>query len=362
MMKALNPKTKAYKRKTVDDFWRELFGRLDTLSKMQLIVCPDSEFQSDESLVSPFFSPLRRMYELLSHGVTFEDKETIRRFQVCKHARNWIRGEPEKEPTLDVNSIVHGEIDAWQERFILTVNVSYDEKTIDGIRKLRSETHQGLNRVFTQWKKDKNKSFEFWFSEESMAFGRITLKIYFMDVRKYEEVASGKRVLTMNDMIPSSSVVLIHSIKSILKKEGVGDEEIWPKTIEYLNSPSLANIPFNKISSMLIAALARKTAAGRIKPPNRGMVSDINMISTLLPYCNAMFIDKECHSYLLEEPLKSTLDYDTKIFSLLNKNDFIEYLDSIEQDTSEEHIKKIEEVYGTKWRKPFTDVFQIEDS
>jgi len=357
MMKALNPKTKAYKREAIDDFWRDLFGKLDILSKLQLIICPDSEFQSNESLVSPFFPSLRRMYELFSQGVTFKDKETIRRFQVTKHARNWIRSECEKPISLDVNSIVHGDINAWQERFILTVNVPYSEETINEIRDLRSKTHDGLSRIFSQWQNDKDKSFDFWFHEESRAFGDATLKIYFMNLEKYKEMAKGRRMLTMNDIMPSSSVILIKAVQSIFKEEGVEDNDIWPKTIEYFNSPSLANIPFNKISSMLFASLARKAATGRQKPPNRGMVNDIDMISTLLPYCDAMFIDKECHGYLLEEPTKSRVDYRTKIFSLLNKEEFFDYLDSIKKDASCEHIDKIEEVYGTDWKKPFTEIF-----
>jgi hypothetical protein len=297
------------------------------------------------------------MYELLSYGVTFKDKETIRRFQISEHAKNWIQGKYEKELNLDVHNVVHGEINAWQERFTLSVNIPYEEEAINDIRKLREKTHQGLNRVFSQWQADRDKTFEFWCNEESMALGRITLQIYFMNVRKYHEFVSGKRLPTVNDLLPSSSVVLIHAIQNIFRDEKVEDSDIWPKTIEYLKSPSLKEIPFNKISSMLIAAIARKAAFGRIKPLNRGMVNDIDMISTLLPYCDAMFIDKECHNYLLEKPLREAINYDTKIFSLLNKNDFIEYLNNVELSASEEHIKKVEEVYGKECRKPYADIF-----
>jgi hypothetical protein len=46
MMKALNPAARAHGR--VDSFWLELFERLDVLSKLQLIICPDSETHRDD--------------------------------------------------------------------------------------------------------------------------------------------------------------------------------------------------------------------------------------------------------------------------------------------------------------------------
>ena len=51
MMKILNPETKAYKKGSVDEFWFLLFNKLDYLSKLQLIICPDSEFHEEESLL-----------------------------------------------------------------------------------------------------------------------------------------------------------------------------------------------------------------------------------------------------------------------------------------------------------------------
>ncbi len=358
MMKALNPDTKAYKKISTDDFWIKLFCKLDTLSKLQLIICPDSEFQSDESLISPFYSSLKRLYELLSQGVSFEDKETIRRLQICEHARNWIRNNTDKMISLDVNSIVHGDINAWQKKIILSVNTPFDEHAINEIWRSRSEIHQGMKQCFSQWQKDKEKSFEFWFNEDSMAFGKSTLKMYLKNIWRQKEISDGKRLPTSDDFIPSSSVDLVQSIKSIFKEEDIKDVDIWPKVFEYLNSPNLKEIPFNKIASMLIAAIARKASAGKRKPPNRGMVYDNDMISTLLPYCDALFIDKECHSYLLEEPLRSSIDFNTKLFSLQNKHEFMEYLNSIEQNAEREHIKKVEEVYGEGWKKPYIDIFE----
>ena len=358
MMKILNPATRAYKKGGLDNFWLRLFERLDSLCKLQLIICLDSSFHTDESLLSPYFKPLKRMYKLLSHGVSFYDHETIKRFQIYEHAKNWISGEAEKELNLDVHSIVHGKINAWQDRLIISVNLHYGEDWIDDLRKIREKTHKGLSEVFKRWQSEKNKTFDDWFNEESMAFGRVTLQIYLNYLKRFAEISAGYIEPTVNDILPPPSVILIHSIHDALRKAGVQNSDIWRKTVEYLTSPSLKNVPFIKISSMLYASLARKAAAGRKKPPTQGLANDIAFISVLLPYCDAMFIDKECHSYLKEKPLSDAIDYGTKVFSLNNKEEFLEYLDEIEMKASREHLEKVNEVYGETWRTPYTTLYK----
>ncbi|MCK5020734.1 MAG: hypothetical protein KAS32_27180 [Candidatus Peribacteraceae bacterium] len=88
MMKCLNPQTKAHKKGKLDPFWLALFEKLDTLSKLQLIIYPDSIYHTNESLLSPYFEPLKRLYELLSHGVSFYDRGTNRtRKNTCQLAK-----------------------------------------------------------------------------------------------------------------------------------------------------------------------------------------------------------------------------------------------------------------------------------
>jgi hypothetical protein len=52
----------------------------------------------------------------------------------------------------------------------------------------------------------------------------------------------------------------------------------------------------------MFAAIAHRAANGQRKPPNRGMANDIGVVSTLLPYCDAMFIDNGCLSLLQNIP------------------------------------------------------------
>lgn len=58
-MKVLNPEMDAYKKGRTDEYWLRLFERLDSLCKLQLIICPDSEFHNNESMVTGFYQQLK---------------------------------------------------------------------------------------------------------------------------------------------------------------------------------------------------------------------------------------------------------------------------------------------------------------
>ncbi|MEK6322080.1 MAG: hypothetical protein AABN33_10390 [Acidobacteriota bacterium] len=138
----------------------------------------------------------------------------------------------------------------------------------------------------------------------------------------------------------------------------MSDSDIWPTILQYLAAPSLKEIPFQKISAMLWAALSRKAAAGRKEPPNRGMSNDVETLSTLLPYCDAMLIDNECRTYLNEQPLLRELDFGTRLFSENSKQEFLDYLDQIRSSASSDHIDLIKEVYRENWDAPYTTLYQ----
>ena len=358
MMKALNPKTKAHKKGTLDHFWVELFERLDSLCKLQLIVCPASGFHRRESLLSRFYGPLKRMYEQLSHGLRFRSHSDIKRFQITQHAKNWISGQPQEGPNLNVRSMVYGNIDGWQPRLFFSFNWADSLDWIDDLRKARRQIYAAWMSDFGRWQHQKNKSFDSYFKEVAPAFGKDTLKVYLAYHIKRKQIEQGIIPYTLDDLLPPSSVVLIHAIGELFQKAGIQSPHILPKVVEYLTSPAVANVPFIKISCMLYAALARKVAiGGRKKPPDYGMANDIEIISVLLPYCDAIFIDNECHSYLKEVPLRDVIDYGTKVFSLSNKEQFLQYLDVIEENAPKEQLGKVDEVYCKSWREPYKTLY-----
>lgn len=357
MMKSLNTKTDANKKGRVDIFWRTLFEKLDRLCKLQLIICPDSNIHTEESLMTGYFEALKRMYELLSHGVSFENQETIKESQLYEHAFNWASGNSNKAVSLNAHDVIYGKINAWQDRLIVSVNMNYQASWIEEIRKSRDFVYVEMFEVFKRWQSEKGKPFRYFFDNECKGFIQELIYNYVDYLKRWNDISQGNLKITFEDVFPPYSYNMIKAIQEALEKAEIHDEEIWSKTMEYLYSKSIRDIPFLKISAMFYAAIARKAAAGKKKPPGKGMANDINIISVILPYCDAVFIDKECHSYMKEKPLCDELNYDTKIFSLSNKNDFLEYLESIENNTSKDHFFWVRQVYGDNWDKPYTELY-----
>lgn len=357
MMKALNPESIAHQRGILDAFWLSLFEKLDGCCKLQLIVCPESSAHNKESLVSAYFQSLKKMYELLSRGVSFRDPDWIQGLQVNEHLKHWLAGNVEYEPELDVSSVVQGEINVWTERYTISVDIPWKEEWIVDLRRQRDEPSEEINEVFSRWQGETGRSLNDWFEEEALAFGQNHLKGFGNQLKKYADIKAGERVLTMNDLLPASSVKLVLMIRHALTSSGISDQNDWSKkTIEYLRSPSLKVIPFLKISSMMWAAIARKAASGMKRPPSPGMSNDIETISTLLPYCDAMFIDNECRSYLNE--LRGELDFETILFSQNNKREFLDYLDEIKTSISEDQMNFVRGVYGEQWAIPYTSLYR----
>ncbi len=357
MMKVLNPKTKAYAKGNVDNFWLELFEKLYHLYRMQLLICPYSEFHSDESLVSPFYNALKRMYELLSHGIEFDGKENIEIIQLRNYAKNWLSGEEEVEPEININSIIHGELNGWNDRFIVSVESNFKENWLEFLRQSRDQIHDGFKNLFLQWKTIEKFDFNDFFKRECLGYGTSIINTYFAYIQKQKAFKEDTQP-TLDMFFPPQAVLTFRAIELFFNDEGVSRDKSFEKTIEFFKSPNLKNIPFIKIYALLVTAVARKAVAGQNRPPNKGMANDISAISYVLPYCDAIFIDKECAGLLQERPLMDLINFNTRIFSLNDKEDFLEYLESLEKNIPKNQLFFLNEVYGDSWQKPYLTIFK----
>ena len=87
--------------------------------------------------------------------------------------------------------------------------------------------------------------------------------------------------------------------------------------------------------------------------------TDINIVSTLLPYCDAMFVDNECRALLQDIPKSHALPHQCLIFSPNTGADFIGYLAEIRDSVSPEHLHLVEEVYGPDPLKPQKGIYGV---
>lgn len=345
MMKSLNPETTETPKNDLDKFWSELFNLLDRLCKLQLIVCPYSMIHLDESWLSPFPRNFREMYRHLSGGLSFHDPHSVQRFQICEQFLRWLNGNESDRWDFDVKKVLNEDPNTWMERLSVFSNWEYQPDWIDGLRKQRDQVHNAMVNVFQVWQKE-NHAFEYWFKKEAMAYGQSVLQQYENVFQRNLMATFDPSKLDVNDFLPTTVEITMTNIFRVLRDAGVEEKDFWPKINSYFSSDALEHLPFNRISAMLYAAMASKANSGKKKPPTLGTINDVEMISTYLPYCDVMFIDREFHGYLVEKPLCDDINYGCRIFSVRNKDEFFTYLKNIEGNSSPEHLSFVREVYG----------------
>jgi hypothetical protein len=362
--KALDPESKGHQNTIKNPFWLEAYRKLDHLSKLQLLICPDSHFHHDESLLSgdPPYDSLRELYEHLSNGCTFYNYNTILREQIDFCFWAYLRDNPDCKLNFDADHVVHGNLHEWYDRLRISVNSSPYEGEADATRKLRDQQYQELVRAFEQWKSDKTPYAQS-FAEEAAAWGRATIEIFARYLQHYaqlptkyvaEIVRTGTYTPKLEDILRPPAAELIFGLLSILESIGIRDEEALAKIGEYFRSPHLLNVPYIRLSSMLYASLARKAGAGQMKLPSKGTFTDVNAIASLLPYCDAIFVDAEMAGHLGDNPLrKEAAKYSVRVFSLRNQNEFFEFLDVIEREAKQFHLEMVKQIYGENWGEPY---------
>ena len=123
-------------------------------------------------------------------------------------------------------------------------------------------------------------------------------------------------------------------------------EEIGHLETEFGKANRIAEAPFVRLQSLMFAAMAMRAAHGQKEPPDEGTTTDVETVAHLLPYCDAMFMDNRCRSLLLDVPKDLRPPETARVFSLNIKAQYLDYLRSIRDGITPEHVAAIREVYG----------------
>jgi len=173
------------------------------------------------------------------------------------------------------------------------------EGDVKHLRQVRDAAHRDLSVVFAHWKANPNRAIKDWKEQEDRLaadYGKLLAPIL------------GQLAIRHDLSVPSTCEA----------------------ALAFVRSPAFAEVPFVRISSWLFATAAKK-AANQKDPPNRGFLADVEAISCLLPYCDAMFLDNACRAHLDELRRGNRLAFETLIFSRSNIAEFILYLESLDQ-------------------------------
>ena len=337
------------KTKQVQPFYHTLYSKLLHLSTNQAIVCPHSEAHSLESVVFPDPKELRKGFEMFAHSVRFKEFDNIRALQMFDRLAKWLANDPSASCSVTRRKVLQGKPDVWVDRIVISVEMPPIPGIKDVWRDWRGKSHRGLVDVFENtWKKQPGRSWEYWRDREAKSWGPLLIPLYDREIEKWNDIVNGRRQPAgAHEMRPHHFVTLINEIAAKIASAGCPENEKYRMACMFLYSDALATAPFRQIAGSLYACLAKK-AVSQVKHPTEGFHSDVDVMSCLSPYCDAMFMDKEIATYWRE--IQGTpsrrLPFETRVFSLSGKNEFLAYLDELERAIPADQRRLVTEVYG----------------
>ncbi len=356
-VKILDPEIDGHERATSDPFWKQLFEILGVVCHIQLVACPDSREHQHESLASSFYKSLKYTYEHFSGGVSFHDSETIKLRQVAQIAKCWLKKEAITFD-FDAETISSSKLHEWSGRIYVTVDDHLPGRT-EELRRVRREIHERLQKVFAQWQRDK-KSFKEVFEAEKSAYRENFVTSYTKQCLKRAQMPvqiMRGQMPSLEEILPSMAENQMASLLYLFEAHAGDKNQSSEMLREFLASDAIDDAPFSVIGAAVYASLSRKAASGQKRIPNQGTANDVEIVSTLLPYCDAMFMDNECRALLQDIPKSHALSYPCRLFSKNTGADFIRYLTEIRDSVTQEHLKLVDEVYGPEPLKPQSGVY-----
>jgi hypothetical protein len=354
--KLKNPASRGHAGVAANPFWQEFYDLLVELRELQLICCPDSWSHQQESRISGMNSDLKNMYEQFSGGITFRNFPDIEAKQVWELAHAWVE---QREPEFDFSarSVLSADPDVWNERFYLSFadNPFLDETEVASSRQA---VHQAIAEIFRDKWAAEDRSFEYWYDQERNEQQKIYASAAIQAVgdraQAMTAIISGVNpgLDLLEKMMMSPQEGLLQGVIDILGRGENGSMRPKEETTEFMRSFAVANriaeAPYNKLEAMMWAVIAMRARGGQRDPPNVGMATDIKTISRLLPYCDTMFVDRECRSVLANIPGKFKPAMVERVYSMQTRREFLAYLRGLRSDMSEEHIAGLREAYGEK--------------
>ena len=357
LMKLDNPVHQRNDSLKTNAFWQELRDLLMELRRLQLIVCPDSASHVSESRIAPFNAELKKTYENLSSGITFQSFDSISSLQIGELARAWLDG---REPAFrfKARNVLHKDPNEWSERYYITFQ---DNPFIvpNEIKVARVYMHTHIARLFRDvWSKEA-RTFQYWYDLERKGYqGHLGAAVVKSRRERMESMLAYQpgvepSLEELGKVLPSAAEALLAGLQHIMCFPRDGSmrtpDEIAKLEKSFGEANRIAEAPFVKLQSLMYAAIAMRAAAGQKEPPNEGMTTDIETIAYLLPYCDAMLMDNDCRALLRNIPTALRPAEVERVYSLNSRTEFLGYLRSIRASITPEHLDALREVYGEEY-------------
>jgi hypothetical protein len=257
----------------------------------------------------------------------------------------------------------------WSMGFRVSIRMNPYPGELENLQKINAITREQLKAVWARWQSENNVGFVERVKEETLGLWKGLIDSAQQFARRkaiaMAKMAAGEDYnLELDDFFPPMSNDILEALVRIARKNGISEAKILETIIKYFNDvDSLLEIPQIKISSVMFAGWAYRATLGKKNPPKS--TTDVQFISSYLPYCDALFVDKESALILKEFPknVPSYLrlkEFHVKVFSLNNKEEFLSYLDQLVAEIPFAQIDILKDMEGENYDKPYWSIIEDE--
>ncbi len=370
LIKLLDKEHPSHEKIKSEPFWEKLFIKLEEASRSQAIVCPHSFYHVDESLTGDIdFRLMRRLYEHFSSGKTLLPGAKIEQYQITQHFEGWLEQKKVNFQLKPDDIAFSSDLHTWSIGIGISVNLHPYSGQVEKLQKINALTKEELKNIWLRWQSEKDITFTDRIHEEVLGLGKglISAARQFLERRTSainKMAIEGSCNFDLDDLLPPISNDILEALYKIARAKDITEDKI-PETINkyFIDTQSLLEIPKVRINSVMYAGLAQRAAGGKKSAPKSTV--DVQFISSYLPYCDALFVDIES-ALLLKEFPKNVPDslrlkeFPAKVFSLRNKDEFLDYLDRLVKDIPASQIEILKDIEGEKYTEPYWNIIEHE--
>jgi hypothetical protein len=317
-------------------------NRIKDMAARQLVVCPYSSVHTDETHLWRHEQQenLYKFIKQTARGYKFREAYEIKLEQMHR-LFDAFRSNSEIIQPIEERDAFRDEIHGWDDYIWIDLRPYLGD--LEAMRQGKAAAIEGLVNLFPDWAK-LTTSFEEDVSMEARGYGISLLNQYLQMVAN---VGTGNLMSYMDAPMDTMYVEsLLHCDRTTMKID-----ERLSRISAFFSSHYFTSIPNIKVSCGIFAVLRKMVKNGAYTNPINarrklaGLFYDSECISVFGPYSDAIFIDRAMKQWC-ENPESMLLEpYDTKIFSVGNWDEFHRYLDSVEDNYTDDVREAINLVY-----------------
>ncbi len=328
--------------------WSELFDRLKSMVQLQCIICPTSwEHRQESEFSKDRYDRLMDTCRKLAMGNRLRGSWEIQNTQIFEALEAFMKDE-DATWYFESSDAFEEDPNAWHDFFAIGVHFDRDHRQVDARRQNKMDVHDIMVSLYSDPTYLQN-SFEEHVQRETEGFARGLIGTYDKERQELLEMMCGQRPPDLLATLSSPGAQVVQGILMTIQQE-LPTSDPNSKAREFFSSPQFATVPAVRINAIMRAAMAIKSLDSD-RRPKPGDQYDVKVISSYMPYCDAMLIDGEMRSLATDG--KSQLDklYGTNLFSGKTLHELGEWLDDVEESFPVQQRQAVFDVYEERFDK-----------